>query len=169
MASLLCFVCKLGYLTISNLHKSRCRDFIMSIQEWKNHQTYLIFLHVLEVCFFEKARKNPSWVKKNVAKKMNFPQHNSPCFVLFQKPVFLLKIKNIFLVFYLHLGSSLFKIWYPTISIFIPHSNSSNLFSNLKSTKSRSVISTFKTWAISILKIWIEECQYDFYLKKKFF
>ena len=106
---------------------------------------------------------------KKVAGKLNFPQHNSPCFVLFQKPVFLLKIKNIFLVFYLHLGSSLFQIWYPTISIFIPHSNPSNLFSNLKNTESRSVISTFKTWAISILKIWIEECQYDFYLKKIFY
>ena len=52
----------------------------------------------------------PLMGKKKVAGKLNFPQHNSPCFVLFQKPVFLLKIKNIFLVFYLHLGSSLFKI-----------------------------------------------------------
>ena len=45
----------------------------MSIQEWKNHQTYLIFPHVLEVCFLEKARKNPKWVKRNVVK--DFPQH----------------------------------------------------------------------------------------------
>ena len=57
-----------------NLHKSSCRDFIMSIQEWKNHQTYLIFPHVLEVCFLEKARKNPKWVKRNVVK--DFPQQN---------------------------------------------------------------------------------------------
>ena len=65
LASLFCFVCKLGYignlgyLIISNLHNSSRRDFIMSIQEWKNHQTYLIFPHVLEVCFLEKARKKP--------------------------------------------------------------------------------------------------------------
>ena len=44
----------------------------MSIQEWKNHETYLIFPHVLEVCFLEKARKNPKWVKRNVVK--DFPQ-----------------------------------------------------------------------------------------------
>ena len=60
-----------GYY-IENLHKSSWRDIIMSIQKWKNHETYLIFPHVLEACFLEKTQKTPKWVKRNVVK--DFPQ-----------------------------------------------------------------------------------------------
>ena len=59
---------KLASWLVKNLHKSSCRDFIMSIQKWKNHETYLIFLHVLEACFLEKTQKTPKWVKRNVVK-----------------------------------------------------------------------------------------------------
>ena len=53
----------------------------------------------------------PLMGKKKVAEKMNFPQHNSPCFVLFQKLVFSKKIKNIFsFLFTIYLGSSCLKL-----------------------------------------------------------
>ena len=99
---------KLASWLVKNLHKSSCRDFIMSIQKWKNHETYLIFPHVLEACFLGKNPKNTQMGKEKCCE--DFPQHNFPFFLLLEWYYFSKKIKNIFSFFIIYLGSSCLKL-----------------------------------------------------------